>query len=65
MTKTHEFRQAPMWLQLHNLPLNGMYQSCRQKIDESIGKVEDIDVGDDNVRRGSSLRIKVKIDLSK
>lgn len=42
-----------------------MYQSCRQKIDESIGNVEDIDVGDDNVGRGSSLWIKVKIDLSK
>lgn len=48
---------ASMWLQLHNLLLNGMHTKCGKSLGESNGEVEDIDVEEDNVGWDSSLRL--------
>lgn len=40
---------ASMWLQLHNLLLNGMHKKCGKQLGESNGELGDIDVEEDNV----------------
>lgn len=47
-----------------NLLLMGRIEVV-EKIRETIGGVEDIDVGDDNISWGRNLRIKVRVDLTK
>lgn len=63
--KNMQFDHASRWIQLHNLPLIGIDKSCRQKIGNTIGTVEEVDVGDDDVSWENNLRAKVTMDLTK
>lgn len=65
MPRHMDFTVAFLWLNLFNLPLNGITRSCGVKIGGTIGLVEDIDVHENGVGWGKSLRVKVRMDLTK
>lgn len=60
-----KFEYASIWLQLHNVPLNGVNRRCGQKIRESNRIIKEISIDDDDVRWEHTLRIKVHMDLTK
>jgi hypothetical protein len=60
-----DFSKSPCWIQVRDIPLICMNKEVGYKIGESIGKVEDVDVSGEGTGRGSSLRIKVHIDITK
>jgi hypothetical protein len=59
-----DFSHSPCWIQVHDMPLLCMTKAVGTKIGESMGEVEDVDVGKDGVGWGRFLRIRVKIDLT-
>lgn len=63
--KKMKFEYTSMWLQSHNLPLNGMNQRCGQQIGESIGTVKEVNVDKEAFGWGHTLQIKVHMDLTK
>lgn len=62
--KNMKFGKASLWLQLHQLPFAGMNKKCGEQIGKTIGEVEEVDVVEENVGWGQSLRIKIRIDLT-
>ncbi|XP_042948082.1 uncharacterized protein LOC122280957 [Carya illinoinensis] len=60
-----KFHTAPLWVQFHNLPMFGMNREVGVRLGSSIGEVQEVDVDDDNVGWGSSLRVKILIDMKK
>lgn len=60
-----EFDEESMWIQLHNLPLAGMNRLSGERIGSSIGRVEEVDVEDDDIGWGSYLQVKVCLKLTK
>lgn len=59
-----KFDLASFWVQFHNLPLLGMNKECGEKLGSTIGMVEEVEV-DEDVGWGSSLRVKILLDLKK
>jgi hypothetical protein len=59
-----DFSKSPCWIQVRDIPLICMNKEVGYKIGESIGKVEEVDVSGEGTGRGSSLRIKVHIDIT-
>lgn len=64
-SKNTKFDRASLCLQLLQLPYVGMNKKCGEQIDKTIGKVGEVDVDEEDVGWGQSLRIKVRIDLTK
>lgn len=60
-----DFKHVSLWLNLFNLPPNGMTRNCGLKIRVTIGNVEDIDVNGYGVGWGNGLCVKVRLDLTK
>lgn len=59
------FEKAAFWVRMFNLPLACMGKETSQKIGTSVGRVEDVDVDDDEPGWGEYLRVKIELDLSK
>jgi hypothetical protein len=59
MTFTH----TPIWIQVHDMPMDFMSRGIGSKIGASLGNVEEVAVADDDVGWGRYLRIRVVIDL--
>ncbi|KAF5447236.1 hypothetical protein F2P56_032804 [Juglans regia] len=53
------------WLQIHSLPLGCMTEECGQQIGSSVGKVLEVDVGEDGIGWGKALRVRVEVPLTK
>lgn len=60
-----DFSTEKFWIQMYNLPLGGMTRCMGELIGNSIGKVWDVDVQEDNMAWGRCLRVKVECDLMK
>jgi hypothetical protein len=60
-----DFEKAAFWVRMYNLPLACMGKEVVLKIGASVGKVEDVDIIDDEVGWGEYLRVKILLDLSK
>jgi hypothetical protein len=59
------FDKEFFWTRMFNLPLACMSREIGHKIGSSVGKVEDIDIFEDEAGWGEFLRVKILIDLSK
>lgn len=59
-----KFDKVALWIQLHHLPLASMNGSDGKKIENTLEKVEAVNVHDNNIGWGHSLRVKVKMDLT-
>jgi hypothetical protein len=57
------FDNSPIWIQIHDMPLGCMNRAVARKIGESLGRVEEVAIAEDDVGWGRSLRIRVAIDL--
>jgi len=60
-----DFSLSPCWVQVRDIPLICMNKEVGNKIGETIGMVEEVDVSGNGPGRGSSLRIKIQIDITK
>ncbi|CAI9761214.1 unnamed protein product [Fraxinus pennsylvanica] len=60
-----QFDVAALWVQFHNLPFAGMSRETGIKLGSSMGNVEDVEVDEDDVGWGSSLRVKIALNLRK
>jgi hypothetical protein len=60
-----DFSHTPIWMQIHDLPLDCMSRGVGYKIGGSLGKVEDVAISEDDVGWGKYLRIRVAINLYK
>jgi hypothetical protein len=58
-----EFTHSPFWIQVHDMPLLCMNKIVGQKIGESMGVVEDVDITGDGSGWGRCLRIRVTVHL--
>jgi len=59
------FDPAALGIRMYTLPLACMGRETEQKIDSSVGKVEDVDVNDDVPGWGEFLHVKVAVELLK
>jgi len=57
------FTHSPIWVQVHDMPLNCMNRGVRSKIEASLGHVEEVAVAEDDIGSGRCLRIRVLINL--
>jgi len=60
-----DFSKSLFWIQVRVIPLSCMNKEVGHKIGESIGKVEEVDVTGEGIGRGSNLRIRVHVDITK
>jgi hypothetical protein len=60
-----DFSKSPCWIQVRDIPLICINKEVGNKIGETLGKVEEVDVSGEGPGRGSSLRIKIHIDITK
>jgi hypothetical protein len=60
-----KFSTSPFWVQVHDMPLICMTKGVGEKIGESMGIFEDVDVAGDGAGWGRCLRIRVNIDIKK
>jgi hypothetical protein len=60
-----DFSESPIWVQIHDMPLGCMNQAVGEQIDNSLGKVVDVAVAEDDVGWGRYLRVRVTINLFK
>jgi hypothetical protein len=58
-----DFSFTPIWVQIHDMPLGCMNRAVGIQIGNSIGKVEDVAVAEDDVVWGRYLRVRVAINL--
>jgi hypothetical protein len=58
-----DFSYSPIWIQIHDMPLGCMNRGIGVKIGETMGRVEQVAVADDDVGWGSFLRVRVVINL--
>lgn len=59
------FDMASFWVRMYNLPLACMGKTAGQKLGESVGLVEEVDVAEGEAGWGEFLRVKVSIDITK
>lgn len=59
------FDMASFWVRMYNLPLACMRKEVGQKIGESVGIVEEVDILDEEAGWGTFLRVKISFDLTK
>jgi hypothetical protein len=59
------FNHDSFLVRMYNLPLACMGRNTGQKIGESVGVVEEVDIYDEEAGWGEYLRVKIKIDLHK
>jgi hypothetical protein len=57
------FHHSPIWIQVHNMPMDYMNRGVGSKIGSSMGKVEEVAMAEDDVGWGRYLRIRMVIDL--
>lgn len=62
---TMEFKDVPIWVQIHNVPFNCLTRSMGRILGASIGKVEEIDCDENDVWTGPFMRIRTVIDINK
>jgi hypothetical protein len=60
-----DFSKSPCWIQVRDIPLICINKEVGNKIGETIGEVEEVDISGEGPGRGCSLRIKVHIDITK
>jgi hypothetical protein len=54
---------VPFWVQIHDLPLIYMNREVGEKVGKEIGEVILVDIDEQGVGWGKSLRVRVKIDV--
>ncbi|KAE8782072.1 hypothetical protein D1007_44590 [Hordeum vulgare] len=59
------FNWVPISVQVLKVPLGRMDRAEREMIGEKVGAFVDVEVGEDGMAEGESLRIKVKLDITK
>jgi hypothetical protein len=59
------FFQAAFWVRMINLPLACMGKEVGHQIGATMGTVEEVDTNEEGIGWGKSLRVRVKIDLTK
>ncbi|KAJ0008131.1 hypothetical protein Pint_29751 [Pistacia integerrima] len=59
------FTCEPFWVQLHNMPFAAMNNDYGVQLASAIGKVLEVDVGENGLGWGSFLRVKVEVELTK
>ncbi|KAJ0017174.1 hypothetical protein Pint_11951 [Pistacia integerrima] len=59
------FTHEPFWVQLHNMPFAAMNNDCGVQLASAIGKVLEVEVGENGLGWGSFLRVKVEVELTK
>jgi hypothetical protein len=59
------FGHESFWVRMYNLPLACMGKAMGWKIGSTVGKVEEVDVDDEEAGWGEYLRVKINMDLSK
>lgn len=57
------FTHSPIWVQVHDMPLNVMNMGVRSKIKASLGHVEEVAVVEDDIGSRRCLGIRVLINL--
>lgn len=60
-----EFRHTRLWVQVHNLPSEGMIEEIGQIIGDDIGVCERVMADEDDCCIGLYMRIRVLIDITK
>ncbi|KAK6131095.1 hypothetical protein DH2020_035171 [Rehmannia glutinosa] len=58
------FDSVTLWVQCHNVPIAFMQKNIAEMIGNRIGRVEDIDYGEEGSLLGKFLRIRVNINIS-
>lgn len=56
-----KFEKAPIWIRIFNVPLVMMCKELAEDIGEQIGHLVKVDIGEDGITLGQSLRVKVRI----
>ena len=59
------FNKVPIWMRVLKLPLGRMDRATGEMIGEKVGDLVEVEVGEDGLAVGESLRIKVKLDITK
>ena len=60
-----QFACSIFWVQLHGVPLFYMTKQTGERIGKQLSSVEEVDVPENGVRWGSSLRVGLSIDVTK
>lgn len=59
------FERASFWVQMYGLPLACMNLTVGQQIGSAMGHVEEVDVDEEGMEWGESLKVKINLDLQK
>lgn len=59
------FDREELWVHMYNLPLAFMIKEKGEKLENTVGKVMDIDVKGDGSGWGSYLRVLIEMDLTR
>lgn len=59
------FDELPIWVQCHNLPLAYMHSSILKNVGARLGKVIEVEAGEDGSCTGKYARIRIMLDISK
>ncbi|XP_042952214.1 uncharacterized protein LOC122289295 [Carya illinoinensis] len=57
------FDTEVFWIRMLNLPLGSMNEECGRMIGSTVGKVVEVDVPEDGIGWGSSLRVRIEIPI--
>ena len=60
-----DFDTAYFWIQVHDLPLNGMNLGVAKDIFSMVGKVINCEAEDEEYMRGNFIRVRVNVDITK
>lgn len=59
------FEEMPIWIQCHNVPLAFMHSDIIRNIGSKIGRVLEVDEGDDGHCAGRFVRVRVSLNINK
>lgn len=59
------FRFVSFWIQIHNLPVHCMTSEVRDSIGSSVGSLLNTTESEEDGNRGSYLRVRVRVDITK
>ncbi|XBI82025.1 hypothetical protein VPH35_090810 [Triticum aestivum] len=60
----YTFDTVPIWVRIYNVPLGMMCREVGEDLGEEIGKLMEVDAGEDGTALDKCLRVKVKIKVS-
>jgi hypothetical protein len=60
-----EFNMIPIWIRIQKLPIGLMNKEVGELLGNEVGECLEVDVGDGDVKIGSFLRVKIRLDIRK